>query len=150
MKKISEITRSVEVNAIPDLCYAVICDIPSYPAWFKHVKDFTVKVKDSTGRPVRVLYTFDLAIKKGIKTILDYEYYDAERKLVCTTAGGDIVRGLGQYEFRDLPEGKTLFVFTIKVDFGMRVPDKIVEFLTSRVLDDFMLMVKGECERRMS
>lgn len=148
MKKISEITRSIEIDAPPGICYDVICDIPGYLKWFKHVKNFEVKIRDAEGRPLRVLYTFEILIKKNLQTLLTYEYHEAERRLVCATSGGDIAQGRGEYEFRDLPGGRTLFVFTIRVDFGMLVPEAIVEFLTGKVLDDFMRMVKGECERR--
>lgn len=64
------------------------------------------------------------------------------------SAGGDIAGASGNFHFRALPDTRTLFVFSLRVDFGMLVPETIVEFLSGKVPDDFVVMVKEECERR--
>ncbi len=150
MKKLQEVSRSIEINATPDACYAVLCDIQGYLSWFKHVKNLDIKKVNREGRPSRVFFTFDLLIKKGMKIVLNYRYDDDRRQLFYESGGGDIAKATGNFHFRALPPDRTLFVFTLRVDFGMLMPDTIVDFLSSRVLDDFVAMVKEECERRAS
>jgi len=148
MKKLQEVSRSIEINATPDACYAVLCDMEGYRSWFKHVKDLDVKKVGDDRRPESILFTFDLLIKKGLKIVLSYRYDDAEKILYFQSGGGDVTRASGNYHFRPLPGDRTLFVFSLQVDFGMMMPDTIVEFLSGRVLDDFVAMVRDECERR--
>ncbi|MBN2158934.1 MAG: hypothetical protein JW807_06025 [Spirochaetes bacterium] len=148
MKKIQELTRSVEIDAGPDHCYAVVCDIKGYMSWFKHIKTMDIKAADPEGRPSRVLFTFDLLIKKNMQIILNYEYDDADRRLRFGSGGGDIQSAGGHYHFRELSPDRTLLVFSLRVDFGMLVPQQIVDFLSGRVLDDFLAMIREECERR--
>jgi len=148
MKKIQDVSRSIEINATPDKCYAVITDMQGYLSWFKHVKALDVKKVGDDCRPESILFTFDLLIKKGLKIILNYRYDDKERILYFQSGGGDVTRAGGNYQFRPLPGDRTLFVFSLHVDFGMMVPESIVEFLSGRVLDDFVAMVRDECERR--
>jgi uncharacterized membrane protein len=148
MKKIQDVSRSIEINATPDHCYAIIRDVPGFRRWFKHVKSMDIKEVDEEGRPSRVFFTFDLLIKKGMKIVLKYTYDDEERKLLFKSAGGDVENASGNFHFRELPDNRTLFVFSLRVDFGMLVPETIVEFLSSKVLDDFVAMVRDECERR--
>lgn len=148
MKKIQEITRSVEVAAGPDVCYAVVCDIPGYRSWFRHVKSLDIKERDGEGRPAMVYFTFDLLIKKGLQIVLVYEYDDDGRTLMFRSGGGNIAGASGYYHFKELSPGRSRFVFRVKVDFGMLLPEALVEFLSGSVLDDFMAMVKAECERR--
>ncbi|TAL33633.1 MAG: hypothetical protein EPN93_13525 [Spirochaetes bacterium] len=148
MKKIQEVSRSIEIAASPGLCYRVICDMDNYHSWFSHVRDLDIRKTGDDCRALSVVYTFDLLIKKGLKIVLDYRYDDDARILHFKSAGGDVSRAAGTYEFRELPEDRTLLVFSLRVDFGMLMPAKITEFLSGRVLDDFVQMVKGECERR--
>jgi hypothetical protein len=148
MKKITELTRSIEISVEPQWCYEVICDIPAYRSWFRHITSQEVKHTNGEGRPDRVLYTFDLLIKKGMQLILNYEYDDDERKLHFKSGGGDIAAVTGYYHFREIALSNTLLVFTLKVDFGMLMPESIVNFLSGKVLDDFLVMVKQECETR--
>lgn len=148
MKKIQELTRSVEIDAAPGHCYAVVCDIRNYMSWFRHIKQMDIKAANEEGRPSRVLFTFDLLIKKNMQIILNYEYDDADRRLRFGSGGGDIESAGGHYHFRELSPDRTLLVFSLRVDFGMLMPRQIVDFLSTRVLDDFLAMVKGECERR--
>lgn len=148
MKKVQEITRSVEVDAGPDTCYEAVCDIPGYLSWFRHVKSLDVKERDGEGRPARVYFTFDLLIKKGLQIVLVYEYDDDRRTLKFRSGGGNIAGASGYYHFNELSPGRSRFVFRVKVDFGMLLPEALVEFLSGSVLDDFMAMVKAECERR--
>jgi uncharacterized membrane protein len=148
MKKIQDVSRSIEINATADSCYTTICDIPGFRDWFKHVKSMDIKQVDGEARPSRVFFTFDLLIKKGMKIVLDYRYDDDDRKLLFRSAGGDVSNASGNFHFRTLPDNRTLFVFSLRVDFGMLLPETIVEFLSGRVLDDFVVMVRDECERR--
>ncbi len=148
MKKIQDVSRSVEIDASPDLCYRVICDIENYPSWFRHVRELSIRKTGEDGRALSVLYTFDLLIKKGIRIVLNYRYDDNARILHFQSAGGDVSRALGTYEFRELPGDRTLLVFSARVDFGMLMPQTITEFLSGRVLEDFVQMVREECEKR--
>ena len=144
MKKIQDVSRSIEINATPEKCYTVICDMEGYRSWFKHVKDMDIKKTCDDCRPESVLYTFDLLIKKALKIVLNYRYDDKEKILFFQSGGGDVARAGGNYHFRSLPDGRTLFVFSLHVDFGMMMPETIVGFLTGRVLDDFVAMVRDE------
>ncbi len=47
MKKVQEITRSTEIEAEPDVCYAAVCDIQGYLSWFRHVKSLDIRETNS-------------------------------------------------------------------------------------------------------
>jgi uncharacterized membrane protein len=150
MRKQYHVTKGLEIEAPASICYGVMCDITSYPSWFKHIREIIIKDTYDDGRASSAFYLFDIVFKKNIKVLWSYQYDDEQYRLLCRSIGGDFTDTEAVYEFRSLLTGKTLFNFIVTVDFGLVLPAKIINFLIDVVMKDFLVMIKRECERRAS
>lgn len=143
-------TQNLEINADPLECYRLFCDFENYPSWFKNVRKVTIAEYNKAGRPFRVHYVFDIAIKQGFQIVLEYEYDDERCRLDYRSVGGTFKNADGYYQFRRLTTGKTLSEFHVRVDLGIVLPSRITSYLIDVVQIGVLRMMKSELEKAKS
>jgi ribosome-associated toxin RatA of RatAB toxin-antitoxin module len=153
MRKLYELSQSIEIDSTPEECYKLICDFESYPQWFHYVKKATVLKKDELDIPFKAEFICDIIIKEGIqktgyRLVLDYTYDEINHILNYKVVDGDAKDAEGFYQFRKLFSGKTLATFSIKVSLNLLLPSKIVNFLSDYLMKSVLVMIKNAAGKK--
>ncbi len=149
MRKEFDITRSIEIGADVDACYAMILDFERYGDWCPFVKGVKILARDEkSGVPYRASYDLKFVIPKIIRLVLIYTYDREKFRLEYSSNGGDVENAVGSYQYRPLVNDRTLLVFNVKIDFGIAVPPKISNYLIDKVMIEYLESIKAGCESR--
>ncbi|MCX7678253.1 MAG: SRPBCC family protein [Spirochaetes bacterium] len=147
-----KVSRAIEVDADPEVCYALLCDFEKYPAWFKYVRETKVLRSDEKGIPNKVMFLCDVVVgnivnKRGFLVVNEYEYDHAKYKITYKVVDGIVKEAEGYYQFRRLMSGKCLAVFYIDINFGSPLPQKIINFMIEHLMDGVLAMIKSASEK---
>lgn len=111
--------NTIDVDAPPQACFDLVCDIEGYPEWQTQVREAKVLERDADGRPL-IAETVSDAKVRTLRYRLRYDY-DPPNGMSWTFVDGD-VKGLeGEYRFEALDGGRTRVTFRLAVDPGRRL-----------------------------
>lgn len=147
-----EVSRALEVDADPEVCYALLCDFEKYPSWFKFVRETKVLRSDEKGIPNKVMFLCDVIIgqivnKRGFLIVNEYKYDPGRYRLDYKVVDGIVKEAEGYYQFRRLVSGKCLAVFFININFGSSLPQKIINYMIEHLMDGVLAMIKTASEK---
>ena len=152
MAKRYEVSRALEVDADPEVCYDLLCNFDNYPSWFKYVRESKVVKKDEGGTATKVMFICDIIVsqivsKKGFMVVNKYSYERDKYKLNYRVVDGIVTDAEGYYQFRRLNSGRCLAVFYININFGSPLPQKIINYLIEHLMDGVLGMIKATSEK---
>jgi ribosome-associated toxin RatA of RatAB toxin-antitoxin module len=151
MAKRYEVSRALEVDADPEVCYDLLCEFENYPDWFKFVRESKVLKKDDNGTPVKAMFVCDIITKvvskRGFLVVNEYGYERDKYKLTYRVVDGIVNEAAGYYQFRRLNSGRCLAVFHVNINFGAPLPQKIVNYLMETLMDGVLAMIKKKSEK---
>jgi len=126
-----EDTRSVLINASPELCFAALTDYPSMPRWQSRIRESRVLDADDSGRGTLVQYAIDARLRV-VRFRLRHRY-DEPGWIGSEYAGGDFKDFGGEYRFERV-DGQTRATFRLRIDPGFRVPGPVARMLRQAVM----------------
>lgn len=113
--------QSIEIDAIPEICFSVAADIATYPEWATGVRSTEVLDHDQEGRVSRAHFVVDGMVKE-IAYTLGYVYDEPGRMSWTAEPGEDLKSLEGSYTFRALPDEKTEVVYALRADPAFIIP----------------------------
>ena len=129
-------TRSVTVEARPELCFEVVCEVERYPEWIEEVKEVEVLSRDDDGRPGKVYFRVE-AMGRSVSYTLEYYYGSNPLRIAWRLTDGNLVRNMdGEYKFLDMqndPEITDLH-FRLEVDLLTRLPGFVTRRAEHRII----------------
>ncbi len=146
-----EVSRALEVNADPEVCYGLMCDFEKYPEWFKYVRETKILKKDERDAPIKVMFLCDIITKavskKGFLVVNEYVYDPVKYRLLYRVVDGIVNDARGDFQFRRLNSGRCLAEFNITIYFGASLPQKVAAYLTESLMDSVLIMIKRASEK---
>ena len=141
--------NTIEVDAGPEECYALVVQLDRYPEWQSQVRSAEVIERDGEGRPLVVETVSDARVRE-LKYRLRYKH-EPPRRMSWTYVKGDVKDVNGEYRFEPLDGGGTRVTFRLEVDPGRRLglllrgplADKVRDYVMGSTLDEF----KAEIEK---
>ena len=109
-------TKSIEVDAPIEACWAVAVDVASAPEWQDGMKSMTVLERDADGRPTVCETTADAKVKE-VTTKVRFSYQEPTR-VSWKQEKGDLKKLDGAWELEDLGGGRTKVTYTLDGDPG--------------------------------
>lgn len=137
---------SLEIDATPEDCMAVLLDFPAYPQWSGPLTFAKVLEQDAAGRGRIVEFKLDMKLRE-IRYVLEYEY-DGSRQARWHSVDGDVSSVTGSYEFQALGPGRTKATCKQSIDLGFWVPGPLRRLAERQALRDSVSEFKAEVERR--
>ena len=133
---------TIEVNASPEDCYALVLELDRYPEWQSQVRSADVLDRDGEGRPV-VVETVSDARVRVIKYRLRY-VHEPPHRMSWTYIDGDVKDLNGEYLFEPAGDGRTSVTFRLAVDPGRRLglllrgplADKVRDYVLNTTLEE--------------
>ena len=143
---------TIEVNASPEDCYALVVELDRYPEWQSQVRSADVLERDEEGRPL-VVETVSDARVRDIKYRLEY-VHEPPHRMSWTYIDGDVKNLFGEYRFDPSADGRTNVTFSLSVDPGRRLglllrgplADKVRDYVLNTTLKE----LKATVEERAS
>src|SRR3954453_22534623 len=140
---------TIEVNASPEDCYALVVELDRYPEWQSQVRSADVIERDGDGRP-GVVETVSDARGRVIKSRLRYPH-EPPHRMSWTYVSGDVKDITGEYRFEPLGNGRTKATYRLAVDPGRRLglllrgplADRVREYILSTTLEELKAQVEG-------
>lgn len=109
-------TKSIEVDAPIEACWALAVDVESAPQWQAGMKTMKVLDRDADGRPSLCETTADAKVK-DVTTKVRFSYQEPTR-VAWSQEKGDLKRLDGAWELEDLGGGRTKVTYTLDGDPG--------------------------------
>ena len=109
-------TKSIEVDASIEACWAVAVDVASAPEWQDGMKTMKVLDRDADGRPSLCETTADAKVK-DVTTKVRFSYQEPTR-VSWKQEKGDLKKLDGAWELEDLGGGRTKVTYTLDGDPG--------------------------------
>ena len=139
--------RSIEVDAPPAACFAVVADFESYPAWQPAVRDVRVLERDAQGRGTLVETVVDAKVKQ-VRYVLEYAYEEPFR-IAWDLVEGDPKALEGDFTF-DVNDGCTIVAYRMVADLGgigRFVPGEMRRRATEHLMRSTVEGLKARVER---
>lgn len=112
-------TRSIEISAPRERCFAIAADIDQAPAWHGAMTAVKVLERDEHGRARVVDSQFDASVTQlSLRLRFDYEPPTGIR---WTREGGDLRSLDGSWQFEERGDGITLATYTLDIGVGGRL-----------------------------
>jgi uncharacterized membrane protein len=109
-------SRTVEIDAPIEECYAIAADIENAPEWQGSLKDVDVLERDGEGRAELVETKSDAKVKT-VSARLRFSY-DPPNQIRWTQEKGDVKSLVGWWDLEDLGGGRTQATYALEVDPG--------------------------------
>lgn len=138
----AQVSKSIEINASPKECFAVVSDYERYPEYLKESKEVKIDKKSKGG--IDVTFSLEL-IKKISYTLRMVE--KPPKEISWTLVRGDLMKSnKGSWLFEDRGGGKTRATYTIDIELGLFVPGMISKMLIGSNLPSMLESVKKRVE----
>jgi uncharacterized membrane protein len=124
--------QQVTIAAPPEACFGALLEYETFPEWQSAVKWVEVVTRDSEGRGREVHFEIDAKLKR-IRYELEYSY-EPPHRIAWTYLGGDIRDVDGEYIFEDQGDGSTLATYSLALDPGVWLPDRIARVINQQVM----------------
>src|SRR5919107_2653064 len=133
--------NTIEIDAAPEACYAVVVELDRYPEWQSQVRSAEVLERDAEGRPVVVETVSDARVRE-IKYRLRYTH-EPPGRMSWVYVDGDVKDLYGEYVFEAIDGGRTRATFRLSVDPGRRLglllrgplAEKVRDYVMGSTLD---------------
>jgi ribosome-associated toxin RatA of RatAB toxin-antitoxin module len=141
--------NTIEIDAAPEACYAVVVELDRYPEWQSQVRSAEVLERDAEGRPVVVETVSDARVRE-IKYRLRYTH-EPPGRMSWVYVDGDVKDLYGEYVFEAIDGGRTRATFRLSVDPGRRLglllrgplAEKVRDYVMGSTLDELKAEVEG-------
>jgi coenzyme Q-binding protein COQ10 len=138
----AKVSQTIEIEASPKECYAVISDYESYPEFLKDLKDVTIEKQ--SGQNAEVTFTIEV-IKRISYTLKMHGKPPAH--LSWSFIKGEIIKdNKGEWVLEELDDGCTKATYNVEVSFGLLVPGAVAKALTSSNLPAMLQSFKKRIE----
>jgi ribosome-associated toxin RatA of RatAB toxin-antitoxin module len=137
--------RTIEVDATPERCFALMTDYEKMPSWQGALKSARVLERDEQGRGSVVEYEVDARLK-----VVRYrlrQVYDEPHRLASEYLGGDFRDFSGEWRFQATGEGRTHVELDLRVDPGRFVPGPVRGAISDTVMKRALRDLKQEAEK---
>lgn len=145
-------TQSVTVEARPELCFDVICEVERYPEWIEDVKEVEVLTWDDDGRPGKVYFRLG-AMGRSVSYTLEYYYGSNPLRIAWRLTDGNLIRNLeGEYKFLAMPSNSEItdLHFRLEVDLLTRLPGFVTRRAEHRVITSAVNDLRSRAEHLAS
>ena len=135
--------RTIEVDAPPERCYALMTDYERIPSWQGAVRSIHVLERDAQGRGSVLEYEVDAKVR-----VVRYrlrQVYDRPDRLGCEYLGGDFRDFSGEWRFVSVPEG-TRVELELRIDPGRLVPRPVRAAIAHAVMARALADLKRHLE----
>jgi uncharacterized protein YndB with AHSA1/START domain len=112
-------TRSIEIAASPERCFAIAADLDRVPEWHGAMKRVEVLERNDDGRATLVESEIDASVAR-VRVRLRFDY-DEPLGLHWTRESGDLSSLLGSWRFQERSDGVTLATYTLEIGVGRRL-----------------------------
>jgi hypothetical protein len=112
-------TRSIEIAAAPERCFAIAADLDRVPEWHGAMTHVEVLERDGDGRATLVESEIDATVAR-VRVGLRFSY-DEPRGLDWSRERGDLRSLLGSWRFQERGDGVTLATYTLEIGVDRRL-----------------------------
>lgn len=112
-------TRSIEIAAPRERCFAIAADLDRVPEWHGAMTGVEVIERDADGRAIVVESEIDATVAR-VRMRLGF-HYDEPTSLRWTRESGDLRSLEGSWRFEEHAEGLTLATYTLAIGLGRRL-----------------------------
>jgi ribosome-associated toxin RatA of RatAB toxin-antitoxin module len=136
-------TRSIEIEATPADCFAVLTDYERMTDWQSRVCECRVLERDGDGRGSLVEYAIDAKLR-----VVRYQVrhiYEEPAWIGSEYVKGDFKNFAGDYRFTE-KDGRTDVRFELTIDPGFRVPGPVTRMLGPTVMGKSLQDLKRRVE----
>jgi ribosome-associated toxin RatA of RatAB toxin-antitoxin module len=137
--------RTIEVDAPPERCFALLTDYERIPSWQGAVKSIRVLERDERGRGSVVEYEVDAKLKTVRYRLR--QVYDEPHRLASEYLGGDFRDFSGEWRFQPAGESRTHVELDLRIDPGRFVPGPVRGAISDAVMKRALRDLKREAEK---
>jgi carbon monoxide dehydrogenase subunit G len=112
-------TRSIEIAAPADRCFAIAADVDRVPEWHGAMTHVEVLERNGDGRATVVESEIDATVAR-VRVRLRFSY-DEPRGLHWTRESGDLHSLLGSWRFEERGDSLTLATYALEIGVGRRL-----------------------------
>jgi ribosome-associated toxin RatA of RatAB toxin-antitoxin module len=112
-------TRSIQVAAPPEHCFAIAADLDRVPEWHGAMTGVAVLERDGDGRAVVVDSEIDATVAR-VRLRLRFDY-EEPTSLRWTRESGDLQSLEGSWHFQEHGDGLTLATYSLAIGVGRRL-----------------------------
>ena len=137
--------RTIEIDAPPERCYALMTDYERIPSWQGAVRSIRVLERDEQGRGSVLEYEIDAKLK-----VVRYrlrQVYDEPHRLSSEYLGGDFRDFSGEWRFQPAGDGRTHVELELAIDPGRFVPGPVRGAISDAVMKRALRDLKKEAEK---
>lgn len=145
-------TRSIEIAAPPERCFAIAADLERVPEWHGAMTRVGVLERDGDGRATLVQSEMDASVTR-VRMCLRFSY-DEPTGLRWTRESGDLRSLDGSWRFEKLGDSVTLATYTLEIGVGRRlailvrtvrgpVRDRVESLLVDRPVEGLKARAEG-------
>jgi ribosome-associated toxin RatA of RatAB toxin-antitoxin module len=124
--------REIEIPAAPQECFDVLTDYERLPEWQSMVRRCEILTRDAEGRAEEVEYEIDAVLRRVTYRIR--HVYDEPHRVGSEYLGGDFECFEGQWAFDERDGDRTHVTFSLRIDPGLRMPDRLARLLNEAVM----------------
>ena len=136
--------RTIEVDAPPERCFALMTDYERMPSWQGAVRSIRVEERDEQGRASVVSYEVDAKLKTVRYRLR--QVYDEPHRLASEYLGGDFRDFSGEWRFEPAGEGHTHVELDLRIDPGRFLPGPVRGAIADAVMKRALRDLKREAE----
>jgi uncharacterized protein YndB with AHSA1/START domain len=145
-------SRSIEIAAPVERCFAIAADLDHVPEWHGAMSEVEVLERDADGRATLVESEMDASVTR-VKMRLRFSY-DEPTGVRWTRESGDLRSLDGSWRFEEAGDGLTLATYTLEIGLGRRlamlvrtvrgpVRDRVESLLTDRPAEGLKTRAEG-------
>jgi ribosome-associated toxin RatA of RatAB toxin-antitoxin module len=137
--------RTIEIDAPPERCYALMTDYGRIPSWQGAVRSIDVLERDEQGRGSVLAYEVDAKVR-----VVRYrlrQIYDEPHRLASEYLGGDFRDFSGEWRFLSAGERRTRAELDLRIDPGRFVPGPVRGAIADAVMKRALRDLKREAEK---
>ena len=112
-------SRSIEIAAPPERCFAIAADLDRVPEWHGAMTRVEVVERDGDGRATVVDSEIDATVAR-VRVRLRFSY-DEPLAVQWTREGGDLSSLTGSWRFQERDDGVTLATYALEIGVGRRL-----------------------------
>src|SRR3954451_1747881 len=137
--------RTIEVDAPPERCYALMTDYERIPSWQGAVRSIRMLERDEQGRGSVLEYEVDAKVR-SVRYRLR-QIYDEPHRLASEYLGGDFRDFSGEWRFKGLGRSRTHAELDLRIDPGRFVPGPVRSLIADAVMRRALSDLKAYLER---
>jgi ribosome-associated toxin RatA of RatAB toxin-antitoxin module len=145
-------SRSIEIAASIERCFAIAADLDRVPEWHGAITEVEVLERDQDGRATLVESEMDASVTR-VKMRLRFSY-DEPTTVRWTRESGDLRSLDGSWRLAQTGNGLTLATYTLEIGLGRRlamlvrtvrgpVRDRVESLLTDRPAEGLKTRAEG-------